>query len=85
MAYPSGAVKSNGQRDVGFSVPAPNSSQQKQSKHDQEDRRDQRPYHAEVLPEKASPAKTNGFAEDAFKPLWNNNQVKQNGGGFNQK
>jgi hypothetical protein len=92
MAYPTGAVKANGQRDVGFSVPGPNtntntnsSSSMQQSKatptpgQNDRDRRE-RPYHAEVLPVKASPVNTNGFAEDAFKPLWSSAQPKQNGG-----
>ncbi|OXG88434.1 3-keto sterol reductase [Cryptococcus neoformans A2-102-5] len=34
------------------------------------DEPEERPYHASVLPIKASPKDTGGFAEDAFKPLW---------------
>lgn len=30
----------------------------------------ERPYHANVLPVKASPKDTGGFEQDAFRPLW---------------
>ncbi|ORY31360.1 hypothetical protein BCR39DRAFT_558149 [Naematelia encephala] len=49
-----------GKRETGFSVPPP--------KHEQS--QTGMPYHASVLPVKASPKDTGGFDGDAFKPLW---------------
>ncbi|WVQ82974.1 hypothetical protein IAT38_005112 [Cryptococcus sp. DSM 104549] len=43
-----------------------------------------RPYHAAVLPIRASPKDTGGFAEDAFKPLWEGEE-RQQWNGFQQK
>lgn len=41
------------------------------------DEPEDRPYHASVLPIKASPKDTGGFAEDAFKPLWEDPEKDQ--------
>lgn len=63
-----------GKRETGFSIPPPKASggvggsgggsgfAQGQG--------EQIPYHANVLPAKASPKDTGGFGDDAFKPLW---------------
>lgn len=48
------------------------------------DEPEERPYHASVLPIKASPKDTGGFAEDAFKPLWED-QGKDQWQGFNRQ
>ncbi|ODO10136.1 hypothetical protein I350_02364 [Cryptococcus amylolentus CBS 6273] len=44
---------------------------------------EERPYHAAVLPVKASPKDTGGFTEDAFKPLLESSERDQ-WGGFRQ-
>ncbi|WVR06321.1 hypothetical protein IAU60_003351 [Kwoniella sp. DSM 27419] len=44
---------------------------------------EERPYHASVLPIRASPKETGGFTDDAFKPLWNERDREQ-WGGFRQ-
>jgi hypothetical protein len=62
-----------GQRETGFSIPPPKHQTQNQSPDDQI------PYHANVLPVKASPKETGGFADDAFKPLWEGSAQKQKG------
>ncbi|WVQ73234.1 hypothetical protein IAR50_002800 [Cryptococcus sp. DSM 104548] len=49
----------------------------------QEGMEEDRPYHAAVLPVKASPKDTGGFTEDAFKPLWESSGRDQ-WGGFRQ-
>ncbi|WWC62573.1 uncharacterized protein I303_105170 [Kwoniella dejecticola CBS 10117] len=43
-----------------------------------------RPYHASVLPVEASPKETNGFVEDAFRPIWDGKE-KDQWSGFKQK
>lgn len=48
------------------------------------DEPEERPYHASVLPIKASPKDTGGFAEDAFKPLWEDTG-KDQWQGFNRQ
>lgn len=40
-----------------------------------------RPYHNNVLPIKASPKDTGGFEQDAFRPLWNGGQDQGATGG----
>lgn len=38
------------------------------------------PYHANVLPIKASPKDTPGFGDDAFRPLWDGEQPQKQTG-----
>lgn len=58
-----------GKRETGFSIPPPKNS----------NGAEQIPYHASVLPVKASPKETGGFGDDAFKPLWEGSTQKQKG------
>ncbi|KAK8858542.1 hypothetical protein IAR55_002771 [Kwoniella newhampshirensis] len=76
--------------DSGFSVPMPNGGSISgsgprpiQEMPQQEAEAEQRPYHAAVLPVKASPKDTGGFKDDAFKPLWDGKE-KQPWSGFMQ-
>jgi hypothetical protein len=72
-----------GKRETGFSIPPPKGSgqQQQQGFAVQGQRQGEPiPYHANVLPVKASPKDTGGFGDDAFKPLWEGSaQQKQKG------
>ncbi|OCF33457.1 hypothetical protein I317_04140 [Kwoniella heveanensis CBS 569] len=43
-----------------------------------------KPYHADVLPIRASPKDTGGFSNDAFKPLWEEKD-RQQWNGFKQR
>lgn len=84
-----GNVNGGGRRDVGFSIAEAAERAQRDSNQNQNQnqnssngvnvngtRGQDRPYHAEVLPERASPAKTDGFADDAFKPIWERDHTK---------
>ncbi|BEI86694.1 hypothetical protein CcaverHIS002_0700400 [Cutaneotrichosporon cavernicola] len=48
-------VQFTGKRTTGFTPPPPS---------------EKRPHHDDVLPNNASPRETTGFAQDAFRPLW---------------
>lgn len=95
MAYPSnpnpnsnssnnGNGNGGGRRDVGFSLAeaverAAGGRDSSGANGNGNANGQERPYHAEVLPERASPAKTDGFADDAFKPIWERDHSKSNG------
>ncbi|WWD04903.1 hypothetical protein V865_002974 [Kwoniella europaea PYCC6329] len=55
-----------------------------QSQQANENVNEERPYHASVLPVKADPKETNGFTEDAFRPIWDGKSQDQ-WSGFKQK
>lgn len=68
-------------KETGFSIPPPknqpngsshsyNSNSSSSNRPQQNGEGNNIPYHASVLPMKASPKDTGGFGDDAFKPLW---------------
>lgn len=69
-----------GNRETGFSIPAP---KQQQYNGGGFGGQEEIPYHAEVLPVKASPKGGGGFGDDAFKPLLQSPIQKQKGFGKN--
>ncbi|WWD18431.1 hypothetical protein CI109_102883 [Kwoniella shandongensis] len=79
-----GTTKYEQYHQQGFSsVPLPNGPTKPIQESSEEEGQDERPYHASVLPIKASPKDTGGFTDDAFKPLWNEKERNQ-WGGFKQ-
>ena len=69
-----------GNRETGFSIPAP---KQQQYNGGGFGGQEEIPYHAEVLPVKASPKGGGGFGDVAFKPLLQSPIQKQKGFGKN--
>ncbi|WVQ96700.1 hypothetical protein IAU59_003807 [Kwoniella sp. CBS 9459] len=56
---------------------ANNEQSNHQNMHQHQGEESNKPYHADVLPIKASPKDTGGFANDAFKPLWEEKDRQQ--------
>jgi len=67
-----------GKRETGFSIPGP-----KSNNGGGQSGQEAIPYHAEVLPVKASPKGGGGFGDDAFRPLLQSPAQKQTGFGKN--
>ena len=68
-----------GKRETGFSIPPPKAQSSTQVPQGGQGAgagggEETIPYHADVLPIKASPKDTGGFGDDAFKPLWQNGE-----------
>jgi len=64
------------QRETGFSIPPPKATGANNNNSTGADM----PYHANVLPIKASPKDTPGFGDDAFRPLWDGEQPQKQTG-----
>ncbi|WVW84708.1 hypothetical protein I302_106742 [Kwoniella bestiolae CBS 10118] len=74
----------NVKRENGFfPTTIPERDERSTSQREEEELED-RPYHAAVLPVKASPKETSGFTEDAFRPIWDGKKEDQ-WSGFKQK
>nr|XP_019012774.1 uncharacterized protein I206_02270 [Kwoniella pini CBS 10737]OCF51555.1 hypothetical protein I206_02270 [Kwoniella pini CBS 10737] len=77
---------SNGglKKDSGFLPTTIPERDERSSNYQYENDEVNRPYHASVLPVKASPKETNGFVDDAFRPIWDGRE-KDQWSGFKQK
>ncbi|WRT67744.1 uncharacterized protein IL334_004716 [Kwoniella shivajii] len=73
-------IQERDERDQSFQNQSQSQGQGQGNGNGQEDR----PYHASVLPIKASPKETPGFAEDAFRPIWDG-QERNQWNGFKQQ
>ena len=67
-----GGAVFTGKRQSGFSIPGPKPPTAGPQSDEQ-----QIPYHANVLPVKASPKDTGGFGNDAFKPIWEGDEKQK--------
>lgn len=79
-------MQSTEKRETGFTIPPPRQNGQSQEMQEMNGGGtagggggETLPYHATVLPVRASPKETGGFGDDAFKPLWR----KEAEGGWN--